>query len=172
LRKSRKTIGVEAEYVELLKQIAVSRGMSIATYLKRLIEESVKIEEMGYFAPRALSERRIELILSKLGFTIMPWDITSEPTSDEIALERGLVIGKTLRELGLNPVEVIELIGLSNQLIVIQGDNIIILPQYDPLRRKLSLLLKGIAKGAGLSIIESGETTIIMQSKRMSLLIG
>jgi hypothetical protein len=170
LRKSRKTIGVEAEYVELLKQIAVSRGMSIATYLKRLIEESVKIEEMGYFAPRALSERRIELILSKLGFTIMPWDITSEPTSDEIALERGLVIGKTLRELGLNPVEVIELIGLSNQLIVIQGDNIIILPQYDPLRRKLSLLLKGIAKGAGLTIIESGETTIIMQSKRMSLL--
>lgn len=170
MRKSRKTIGVEAEYVELLKQIAVSRGMSIATYLKRLIEESVKIEEMGYFAPRALSERRIELILSKLGFTIMPWDITSEPTSDEIALERGLVIGKTLRELGLNPVEVIELIGLSNQLIVIQGDNIIILPQYDPLRRKLSLLLKGIAKGAGLTIIESGETTIIMQSKRMSLL--
>jgi len=170
LRKSRKTIGVEAEYVELLKQIAVSRGMSIASYLKRLIEESVKIEEMGYFAPRALSERRIELILSKLGFTIMPWDITSEPTSDEIASERGLVIGKTLRELGLNPVEVIELIGLSNQLIVIQGDNIIILPQYDPLRRKLSLLLKGIAKGAGLTIIESGETTIIMQSKRMSLL--
>ncbi|MCC6054347.1 MAG: CopG family transcriptional regulator, partial [Thermosphaera sp.] len=111
MRKSRKTIGVEAEYVELLKQIAVSRGMSIASYLKRLIEESVKIEEMGYFAPRALSERRIELILSKLGFTIIPWDITSEATSDEIALERGLVIGKTLRELGLNPVEVIELIG-------------------------------------------------------------
>ena len=170
MRKSRKTIGVEAEYVELLKQIAVSRGMSIAAYLKRLIEESVKIEEMGYFAPRALSERRIELILSKLGFTIMPWDITSEPTSDEVALERGLVIGKTLRELGLNPVEVIELIGLSNQLIVIQGDNIIILPQYDPLRRKLSLLLKGIAKGAGLSIVESGETTVIMQSRRTSVL--
>jgi hypothetical protein len=170
LRKSRKTIGVDAEYVELLKQIAVSRGMSIASYLKRLIEESVKLEEMGYFAPRALSERRIELILSKLGFTIIPWDITSEPASDEIALERGLVIGKTLRELELNPVEVIELIGLSNQLIVMQGDNIIILPQYDPLRRKLSLLLKGIAKGAGLSIMEGGETTVIMQSRRTSVL--
>ena len=170
MRKSRKTIGVEAEYVELLKRIAVSRGMSIASYLKRLIEESAKLEEMGYFAPRALSERRIELILSKLGFTIMPWDITSEATSDEIALERGLLVGKTLRELGLDPVEVIELIGLSNQLIVIQGDNIIILPQYDPLRRKLSLLLKGIAKGAGLSIIEGGETTVIMQSRRTSVL--
>lgn len=170
MRKNRKTIGVEAEYVELLKQIAVSRGMSIASYLKRLIEESVRIEEMGYFAPRALSDRRIELILSRLGFTIIPWDIASEPTSDETALERGLVVGKTLRELGLNPVEAIELIGLSNQLIVIQGDNIIVLSQYDPLKRKLSLLLKGIAKGAGLTIIEGGETTVIMQSRRTRIL--
>ncbi len=165
MRKNRKTIGVDAEYVELLKQIARNRGMSIASYLRELVENAVKLEDMGYYAPRALLEKQIEILLSRLGFSILPPDILNAKTDEEV-VERGVVIGKTIRELGFSPVETIEFIGLSNQLIVSQGENIILLPQYDPVKKKLALLLKGIARGSGLTVIESGETTIILQTSR------
>jgi hypothetical protein len=166
LRKSRKTIGVDAEYAELLKEIARGRGMSIASYLRRLIDEAVKVEDLGFFAPRALSEKRAEILLSRLGFTYSLPDILSKEYTDEELLSRGVSIGRAIVELGVNPLEVIELIGVSNQLIVIQGDNIIILPQHEEYKRRLSILLKGVAKGAGLNTLDSGEVTIIIPSGR------
>lgn len=166
MRKNRKTIGVDAEYAELLKEIAGRRGMSIASYLRRLIDEAVKVEDLGYFAPRALSERRAEILLSRLGFVYSLPDILSKEFTDDELLSRGISIGKAIVELGVNPLEVIELIGVSNQLIVIQGDNIIILPQHEEYKRKLSILLKGVAKGAGFNTVDSGEVTVILSSRK------
>ncbi|MEM1596773.1 MAG: CopG family transcriptional regulator [Desulfurococcaceae archaeon] len=167
MRKSRKTIGIDAEYAELLKNIARKRGMSIASYLRRLIDEAVKVEELGYFAPRALSEKKAEILLSKLGFTYTIPDLLKNEIGDDELLTRGLNMGRALIELGVDPVEVVELIGISNQLIATQGENIIILPQHEDYKRKLSTLLKGIAKGAGLSVVESGEVAIIQPFKKM-----
>ena len=166
MRKNRKTIGLDAEYAELLKEIAKNRGMSIASYLRRLIDEAVKIEGLGYFAPRALSEKRAEIVLSRLGFIYTIPDALDNGFSDEDLLTRGVNIGRALIELGVNPLEVLELIGVSNQLIVIQGDNIIILPQHDKYKKRLSILLKGIAKGAGLNTVESGEVTVVLSNRK------
>jgi hypothetical protein len=93
-------------------------------------------------------------------------DILSKEFTDDELLSRGISIGKAIVELGVNPLEVIELIGVSNQLIVIQGDNIIILPQHEEYKRKLSILLKGVAKGAGFNTVDSGEVTVILSSRK------
>lgn len=162
MKKNRKTIGLEADFVELLKGIAKRRGMSIAAYLRKLIEEVARIEEMGYFAPRALSERRAELVLSRFSFVHVPVDVLNENISEEELEEKGVLMGKALVELEINPQEVIELLGLENQIIVSQGENIILIPQFEPLKRRLSILLRGIAKGSGLQVIDTGNVTVIL----------
>jgi len=169
LRKSRKTLGLDAEYAELLRELARKRGMSTAAYLRKLVEEAAKLEEMGYFAPRALSERRVELVLSKLGFTISVPELIAGNASDEEVVNRGVSIGRALVEIGVDPAEVVELIGLSNQLVVARGDNVVMLPQHDPYKQKLALLLKGLAKGAGLNTVDSGGVTVILLGKRSLL---
>lgn len=166
MRKTRKTISVEAEYVELLKEIAKSRGMSISSYIRRLIMEVGKAEEMGLFAPRALSEKRAEVLLNRFGFTLVPLDIVTGSINDEELLNRGMAIGKTMAELEIEPFEVIELIGLSNHIVIPQGDNIVVLPQHDEIKRKLSVLLVGIAKGADLKLTQSKDIVIISPSRR------
>lgn len=169
MRKTRKTISIEAEYVELLKEIAKARGMSVSSYIRRLITEVAKAEEIGLFAPRALSEKRAEVLLNRFGFTLVPVDIITSNISDEDLLSRGMAIGKTMVELEIDPFEVIELIGLSNQIIVPQGDNIVILPQQDELKRKLTVLLIGMARGADLKLTESRDIVIISPSKRSQI---
>lgn len=161
-KKTRKTIGIDAEYVELLKDIASKRGMSTTSYLRKLLDEVVRVETMGLFAPRALSERRSEIVLHRFGFIFVPSEVLNTNISDEELYNRGVTIGRTLLELDMNPLEVIELIGLTNQLIIPQGDNLVILPQYSELKRKLSQMLIGIAKGAELGVVESGEIKIII----------
>lgn len=170
MRKTRKTISIEAEYVELLKNIAKNRGMSISSYIRRLIMEVAKAEEMGLFAPRAISEKRAEVLLNRFGFTLVPLDIITSNISDEELLNRGMAIGKTMIELDIDPFEVIEIIGISNHIIVPQGDNIVILPQHDELKRKLSLLLVGIAKGSDLKLTHSRDIVIISPSKKMQVI--
>lgn len=161
MRRIRKTVGIDAELVEELKSIARARGMSLANYLRKLIQEALLIESMGYFAPRALSEKRTELILSKLGFTLIPYDLVDSNLSEEDAETKGISIGKALRELDIEPAEVIEMLSLDNQLAVTQGESLIILPQSDRLKKLLASLIKGIAKGSGLSVSSSGNIIII-----------
>ncbi len=161
MRRIRRTVGIDAELVEELKSIARARGMSLANYLRKLIQEALLIESMGYFAPRALSEKRTELILSKLGFTLIPYDLVSNNLSEEDAEAKGISIGKALRELDIDPTEVIEMLSLDNQLAITQGESLIILPQSNRLKKLLASLIRGIAKGSGLSVSTSGNIIII-----------
>jgi len=164
LRRSRKNIGLDAELVEELKNIARKRGISIAGYMRQLLDEALRIEAMGYYAPRALSERRIELVLSRVGFVYIPSVIlnTRDPREAE---EKGEAVGRLITELGADPVELVELIGFENQVAVSQGDNMVLLPQDDELKNRIVYFIRGLARGAGLVVQSTGSLTIISLRK-------
>ncbi|ADV65563.1 ribbon-helix-helix protein, CopG family [Desulfurococcus mucosus] len=164
MRKSRKTIGVDAEYVEALKEVAKRRGTSISSYMRQLIDEVLRIESAGYYAPRALMERWIEILLSKVGFTYVYPEVLE--VSDPVELERrGERLGSTLVELGVDPVKLVELLGVGTGTAISQGESIILIPQENPLKSRMLHLIRGMAKGAGLSISSSGSLVIISPRK-------
>ncbi|ACL11603.1 CopG family transcriptional regulator [Desulfurococcus amylolyticus] len=165
MRKSRKTIGIDAEYIEALKEVARKRGTSISGYMRQLIDEALKIESMGYYAPRALMERWVELVLSKVGFAYMHVDILELEDLEEIE-RRGEILGSTIAELGVDSMKIIELLGLSSGVGISQGSSIILLPQSSRVKTKMFHLIKGLAKGSGLVISSSGSLVIISPPRK------
>ncbi|MEM1779857.1 MAG: CopG family transcriptional regulator [Desulfurococcaceae archaeon] len=161
MRKNRKTIGVDMDTASHIKEIASKRNMSIASYVKKLVEEALKLESLGYYAPRALAEKRIEILLEKMGFSLIPLEIANNESSDELAESKGVEIGKALAELGVDPYEVVEYISTSNQVSITRGDNIILLPQTHVIKQKIVSFIKGIAKGSGLQVSTTGNLVVI-----------
>jgi Ribbon-helix-helix protein, copG family. len=47
---SRRTVGIDRDIMEKLKEIARKRGMGISQYLRKLIQEALELEKMGYYA--------------------------------------------------------------------------------------------------------------------------
>ncbi len=159
--RSRRTIGLDLELAEELKSIARSRGMSLVGYLRRLLEEVVEIERAGYFAPDALREKRVELVLSRLGFVYVPLDLLREQSaSPEDAEAYGERLGTTLRELGVSCGELVERISLSNGIGVLKEDSVILVPSSGP-REVLRRFLAGLARGASLGVSTVGELVVV-----------
>lgn len=159
--RSRRTLGVDLELAEALKEIAKSRGMSLAGYLRKLFNEVIEVEKLGYFAPSALRDKRVELILSKLGFIYIPLDLLDNSSQTPEAVEAlGVRVGSTLRELGINSYEVIERITLSNGLGIVKEDSLILIPSSGP-KETVRRFLVGLARGSSLNITTSGNLVII-----------
>ncbi|MCY0867951.1 MAG: ribbon-helix-helix protein, CopG family [Desulfurococcus sp.] len=168
MRKNRKMINLEAEYVDAIKEIARRRGLSISSYIRQLLDEALRVESMGYYAPRALMERWIELLLVKAGFTYIHPDILTVEDLGVIE-EKGVKLGRVLSELGADAMKIIELLGSEAGVAVVQGSSIILLPQEDKIKSKMLSLIKGVARGAGLTVSVSGSLTIISASRRSLL---
>lgn len=158
--RSRRTLGVDLELAEALKEIARSRGMSLVSYLRKLFEEAIEVERLGYFAPSVLRDKRIELVLSKLGFIYLPLDLLNNPQTPEAVEALGERVGSTLRELGIDSYEVIERITLGNGLGIVKEDSLILIPSSGP-KETVRRFLVGLARGSSLNISTSGDLVII-----------
>jgi predicted DNA-binding protein len=167
---SRRTVGMDRDIMERLKEIAKRRGMGISPYLRKLIQEALELEKMGYYAPRALKERRLEIMLEMFNFGYIPLEITSNPGMD--ARSYGKRLGETLREIGGDVYSVIEYLGQMHKVAIVQDDKITVLTptgMENGLNRRalIAEILKGMAEGAKLPIKETGTTAIIEMSREM-----
>jgi hypothetical protein len=159
--RSRRTLGVDLELAEALKEIARSRGMSLVGYLRKLFEEAIEVERLGYFAPSALRDKRVELVLSKLGFTYLPIDLLDSGSRNPEATEAlGERVGSTLRELGIDGYEVIERVALSNGLGIVKEGSLILIPSSGP-KEIVRRFLVGLARGSSLNVSTSGDLVIV-----------
>lgn len=167
---SRRTVGIDRDIMEKLKEIARKRGMGISPYLRKLIQEALELEKMGYYAPRALKERRIEVMLEMFNFGYIPLEITSNPGTD--ARTYGRRLGEMIKEIGGDVYSVIEYLGQMHKIAVVQDDRITVLTPVGVengvnRRALMAEILKGMAEGAKLPIKESGSTAVIEMPREM-----
>lgn len=160
MSRSRRCIGLDVDLAEELKNISKLRGMSIVNYLRRLLDEVIELEKHGYYAPDIIYEKRIELILSKLGFIYVPAELIEQNVKLDNAEIVGEKIGKALLELGIDIGEFIERFALRNDIAIIQKGSVILVPTTG-VKDLIRHVIIGIAKAAGLSISTSGSTIII-----------
>ncbi|MEM2005462.1 MAG: CopG family transcriptional regulator [Zestosphaera sp.] len=158
--RSRRNLGVDVELAEGLKEIARSRGMSMASYLRKLFEEVIEVERLGHYAPGVLAEKRVELLLSRLDFIYIPIDLLEKHADPSAALKVGEKVGNTLKELDVGVENFIERVALNAGIAVTRDDSIVLLPTTDA-REVLKNLILGMARGYGLKILTSGNLTII-----------
>jgi len=155
---SRKTLGLDKDLVDELKSVVLRRGMNVASYLRKLIREAVELERRGYYAPRALAEKRFEYLLKSFNFTYIPAELLNHSLSDESlrsAREFGERLGATLKELNVDVYEFLEFLGSSSSSLIYEGDRLIITPVGDG-RRLVVEFIKGLAVGGGLDYEDRG----------------
>ncbi|MEM0505634.1 MAG: hypothetical protein QW267_07075 [Sulfolobales archaeon] len=155
---SRKTLGLDKDLVNELRSVVIRRGMNLASYLRKLIREAVELERRGYYAPRALAEKRFEYLLKSFNFTYVPAELLSNSLSDESlrnANELGRRLGATLKELNVDVYEFLEFLGNSSSSLIYEGDRLILTPVSDG-RRLVLELIKGLALGGGLDCEDRG----------------
>lgn len=160
MSKSRRCIGLDVDLAEELKNIASNRGMSIVGYLRKLLEEVIELENHGYYVPEVLNEKKIELILSKLGFVYIPAELVEKTVNPEDAEVVGLRIGKALTELGIDLTEFIERFAVRNDLAIVQRNTLILIPTT-VVKKVLIYLLIGMAKAGDVPVSSSGDVVII-----------
>ncbi len=165
---SRKTVGLDRELVSELRSVAISRGMNLVSYFRKLVKEAVELERRGYYAPRALSEKRFEYFLKSFNFIYVPADVLGNSLGDDLlksAREFGERLGVTLKELGVDVYEFIEFLGNSTSSLIYENDRVIVAPVGDG-RRLTTELIKGMALGGGLECEDRG-VFIVKMPKRV-----
>jgi len=165
---SRRTVGIDRDIMEKLKEIARRRGMGISPYLRKLIQEALELEKMGYYAPRALKERRLEIMLEMFNFGYIPLELSSNPGID--ARSYGRRLGEMIREVGGDVYSVIEYLGQMHKIAIAQDDRITVLaPAGDGHERRaiIAEMIKGMAEGAKLPVRDAGSTAVIEMPREM-----
>lgn len=161
---SRKTVGLDADLMESLKEVARKRGTGISPYLRRLVKEAIELEKLGHYAPRALREKRLEALLEMMNFAYVPVDEGLMRGSTD-PREYGRRLGEMIREVGGDVYSLIEYLGLMHKIAIVQEDRITVfsMPRSDgpDVRITTAEILKGMAEGGRLRIRDSGSTAVI-----------
>lgn len=161
---SRKTIGLDRDLMESLKEIARKRGVGIAPYLRRLVKEAIELEKLGHYAPTALRERRLEALLEMMNFAYMPVD-EGVVTGSTDPRAYGKRLGEMIREIGGDVYSLIEYLGLMHKIAIVQEDRITVfsMPHSNGFnaRNIMAEILKGMAEGGRLRIRDLGSAAII-----------
>ncbi len=158
---NRKTVGLDAELVKNLKEVAKRRGITLSNYLRALINEALALESLGHYAPRALREKRIEYILENLGFIFIPKEILDNTTPQDIE-EVGKRVGVVAKELGVGPLELIELLSRSVGNVIMDSKRIVLIKTPGSRETALVDLIKGITTSAGLKM-ESSDAMVVVE---------
>ncbi|HDN76192.1 MAG TPA: hypothetical protein ENG05_03585 [Acidilobales archaeon] len=148
----RKTLALDEDIINKLKEIAIKRGTTLSNYLRNLFSEVIDLEERGYFAPKALREKKFEYILNSLGFIYIPKDLIGNLRSDYI--ERvGSKLGVVLKELKVSVVDVIELLTMHSQgSVITESNKVILIAMPGTVEYYLNKLVAEIAKATGLNV--------------------
>lgn len=158
---SRRTVGLDAELVESLKEVAKKRGVTLSNYLRALINEALALENLGHYAPRALREKRIEYILENLGFILVPKEILGNTSPQEVE-EVGKRVGVVAKELGVESLELIELLSRSVGNVIMDSSRIVLIKTPGSRETALVDLIKGISASAGLKM-ESSDAMVVIE---------
>jgi len=161
---NRKTIGLDADLVKNLKEVARKRGITLSNYLRALINEALALENLGHYAPRALREKRIEYILENLGFIFTPREVLDNIAPQEI-VEVGKRVGVVAKELGIESLELIELLSRSVGNIIMDSNRIVLIKSPGSRESTLVDLIKGVSSSAGLKV-ESSDTMVVIKVPR------
>ena len=151
----RKTLTIDRSTADIIKEIANRRGLTISTYMRKLIDRVLKLEELGVFAPAALDDLYVLYTLSQFRFVPIPIDFVDRGIDPARARALGTRIGTVLKELGADVETVVEVLCKLYGVAISSGDKLIIVPTVENVR-SLAELVKGIATGGGLEIEESG----------------
>ncbi|OYT51533.1 MAG: CopG family transcriptional regulator [Desulfurococcales archaeon ex4484_204] len=157
---SRKTVGLDTELAKQLKEVASRRGVTLSNYLRMLIGEALELESRGFYAPKALREKRLEYILENLGFTLIPKELVGNLDSGR-AEEMGERVGAIARELGVEAMELIELLCRFVGNTIFNPDKIVIVRNPNDASSIIGDLIKGIAVSAGLNTVSDSAVVVI-----------
>ncbi len=159
--RNRRTVGIDAELIDQLKNIAVRRGVTLVNYLRALIKEAIRIEELGHYAPRALKERYLESLLEGAGFMLIPKDALRE-VDENVATDIGYKAGLLLKEMGIDIIEVIELLSKYAGNTITDSSKLIVMSSLNDPASAVISIIKGLSKAAGLNIISHEPSMIIV----------
>lgn len=159
MRGSRKSVSVDSPLVEKLMYYAKARNMSLADYMRRLLEEAIAAESHGLYPPKLISERRIQVFLERLGFVLVPVEILEDGSDYKRIEERGEKIGRTIAELYPNPEKVLEEFIAATKIAIPQDNSYISFPFSDA-KEKLRVFAIGLARGIGLKVEKRGNIYI------------
>ena len=151
----RKTLTIDRATANTIKDLASRHGLTISSYMKKLIDRVTKIEELGFFAPTALDDLYTIYTLTQFGFVPIPLEFVDRDIDGSKARSLGMKIGSILKELGINVENVIETLCRLYKIAIPSGDKLIIISTQENLK-PLTELVKGIAIGGNLEVEESG----------------
>ncbi len=157
---SRKTLALDADLITRLKEVARRRGVTLSNYMRSLIGEALKLEEMGVYAPRAVREKRVEIMLEDLGFVLMPKEVLNPSSNTVNAVDVGRRIGHVARELGINGLELIELLSRYAGNVIVDSRRIVLL--RNPLTSNDMIdVVKGVSEAFNLKVTVNGAMLIV-----------
>ena len=161
----RKAVMVEEELVDQVKAIAQRYGMSISSYMRRLLRAALTAETQGIHAPQAIARGIMLSTLARLSLIPLPLQLLQVHSIDDLR-ETAWKVGKMLRNLDVDTFDLISLItefsglGFSTPA----GIKIITVPG-DPALSKLEAYLAALAEAAGLDVERTEENIVIIRHK-------
>jgi hypothetical protein len=161
---NRKTLALDSDLITRLKEVARKRGITLSNYMRSLIGEALKLEETGVYAPRALREKRIEMMLEDLGFILTPKEVLDSSSN---AVDVGRRVGNVAKELGINGLELIELLSRYAGNVIVDSKRIVLL--RNPLTNNAMVdVVKGVSEAFNLKVSVNG-TMLVVEVPRESI---
>lgn len=156
---NRKPIMIDAKLVETLKRIASKHGMSLASYMRSLINSIVEAENRGLYAPLLLKQAIIAYRLRQTDLIPLPL-IALDNVNTEILYSEGKNIGLLLKNLDISLEDALELFISRTLGIFHEGDKIILVASSER-GKKLLAFIKGLVESYNVRIEENENILVI-----------
>ena len=146
-KRKRKTIMIDSELVDTVKDIARVHGMTLASYLRALFTVVAEAERNGFFAPMLINKMMLLARAKRAGLTLVPVDLLNHiSTSRDEVLKIGEQLGSLLRSLGLSLEEALDLLLEGSTNVIKEHNRYIILAPRSRADEVLEALAEGIAQ--------------------------
>ncbi|MCS7111573.1 MAG: hypothetical protein N3D82_03300 [Ignisphaera sp.] len=160
-RSRRKTLTIDRTTADTIKELSTKHGTTINSYLKNLIDAVKELEDSGLYAPAAIRDIKNIANLTRLGMVIVPSELLSSIESNREAVARSATrIGRALRELKADVYRVVEFLGTHYRVLIPIDDRFMIVGSSAG-STILADIVKGVAIGGGLEVVEEGGVTTI-----------
>ncbi|BEP16951.1 hypothetical protein PYJP_03030 [Pyrofollis japonicus] len=157
----RKPIMLDAPLVDELKKVANKHGMTLSSYMRSLISNTIEAENKGVFAPLAIRKAILVSRLRSAGLLLLPLSLLKNCKSDgDNAFEEGKRIGLFLRSINIPLEEAIDLF-IENIKIAIREDNRVILIASSDLEKIFIEFLRGVASSYDVNVRSEGDLLVI-----------
>ncbi len=162
----RRSIMIDNEYAEILEKLAKRHGLSIASYLRSLINAAKEAEDRGYYAPRLLTRALIYEAFSRLRSIPTPVELICSDYNK--AYSEGKKIGLALRGLGLDVGEVLSLLVERTGIGAAEYSRLVLFGYTSGENLVIREFIRGVAEGAGYTVSEVGDSYVIKLSYKLS----